>query len=308
LKEIIDIKDRQEVFAKADDKLIKLRSGFTALSLDYGFHIENTWGGNHKIFELQENVEYRFFSSLFHCQLLLQQHYIIENQIRDRIIKDPDRYTKLIYPTKHPDFVYFEKQVSAIFDSVVFHLSSIFDYISILINFICISDKDQTPQWKVLSKSARDIKNSFSQKSISKIIDKLDRDFVIKLYDYRSDLIHRKSDISEYSVESNFGLEELKIGFICSEKIRKVFKMYGEKEFDYTVSHFSIWLIDKATYAIAEILSNLKNEIEKDSKFPFHTFKDGTKPVMMYIDPETNTAKSPSVPHWKIFKVYYNGV
>lgn len=302
LKEIIDILDRKKTFTESDEKLVNLREGFTALSLDYGFHIENTWGGNHKIFELQENVIYRLFSSLFHYQLLLRQHSLIEHRIEERIKNDPDRYTKLIFPKKHPDFEYAEKEVSAIFDSIVFHLASIFDYVSILINFICISDKDQTPQWTSISKAARDAKNPLSKRAIAGIIDYLNKEFVIKLYDYRSDLIHKRSDINEYSFESRIETGELHARFICSNKIRKTFKTYGEKSCDYTVSHFSVWLIGKTADMIAKVLLSLKKEIKSDSKFPFHTFEDGTKPFMMCVDPKTNLAGSPAIPHWEQFE------
>jgi hypothetical protein len=307
LKEIIDILDRNKTFSDSDKKLVNLREGFTALSLDYGFHIENTWGGNHKIFELQENVIYRLFSSLFHFQLLLRQHQFVEQRIEDRIKNNPERYTTLIFPKKHPDFEYAEKEVSAIFDSIVFHLASIFDYISILINFICVKEKDQTPQWTGISKSARDPNNKLSKKEIASVIDKLNREFVIRLYDYRSDLIHRKSDINEYSFESRIETGKLSARFICSNKIRKTFKNYGEKTNDYTVSHFSVWLIDKTADLIGDILFGLRKEIGRESKFPFHTFIDGTKPFIMHVDQETNVAGSPATPHWKKFEEHFNG-
>lgn len=307
MKEIIDILDRSKTFADSDKKLVNLREGFTALSLDYGFHIENTWGGNHKIFELQENVIYRLFSSLFHYQLLLRQHHFIEKRIEERIKSDPKRYTTLILPKKHPDFEYAEKEVSAIFDSIVFHLASIFDYVSILINFICVLDKDQTPQWTSISKSARDPNNNLSKREIASVIEYLNKEFVIKLYDYRSELIHKRSDINEYSFKSRIETGELHARFICSNKIRKTFKNYGDKSYDYTVSHFSVWLIDMTADLIAKMLLSLKAEIKKDSKFPFHTFKDGTKPFIMYVDPKTNTAGSPATPHWEKFEEHLNG-
>ncbi|MFP5042714.1 hypothetical protein [Parasediminibacterium sp. JCM 36343] len=307
MKEIIDILDRNKTFADSDEKLVNLREGFTALALDYGFHIENIWGGNHKILELKENVTYRLFSSLFHYQLLLKQHYFIEQRIEKRIKNEPERYTTLIYPKKHPDFEYAEKEVSAIFDSIVFHLASIFDYLSILINF-CISDKEKTPQWTSISKSARDPQNDLSKRDIAGTIESLNKEFVIRLYDYRSELIHKRSDINEYSFESRIEPGKLLARFICSNKIRRTFKNYGEESKDYTVSHFSVWLIDMTANLIAKILLSLKREIKKDSKFPFHTYKDGTKPFLMYVDPITNVAASPASPHWEKFGKHFNDI
>lgn len=305
-KDIIDLADRAQAFKKTDDRLECLREGFYGLAMDYGFHIENTWGGQHKIFELRDNVVYRFFSSLFHCQLLLKQHYVIEQRLSDIYKKNPERITNSVYP-KNPNFEYAEKEISAIFDSIVFHLSSIYDYMSILLNFICSKDKDQTPKWTQISKSARDPKNALNTNDISKIIDKLDREFVIKLYDYRSEIIHRKRDTNEYAFGLKIDTGQFTVRFICSDKSRKAFKLFGEKELDYTVSYFSMWLINKTADSIAEILLGLKKEVENNSEFPQHTFKDGSKPFIVYADPETNTAKSPSVPSWEKFKKHFNG-
>jgi hypothetical protein len=72
-KEIIDIGDQNETHNRAGARLNGLYHGFHALSLDYGYYIENTWGG-HKIDELRDNVLYRLFSSVFHCELLLREH------------------------------------------------------------------------------------------------------------------------------------------------------------------------------------------------------------------------------------------
>lgn len=308
MKDIIDLKDRNQAFGKTDERLEKLRDGFYALSLDYGYHIENTSGGNHKIFELRDNVVYRLFSSLFHWQLLLKQHYIIEQNLNEIYKKDPSRFSNLIYPKKNPDFEYSEKEVTAIFDSIVFHLSSIFDYMSILINFICLKDKDQTPKWKVVSKSARpNSGNEFNKKDIAKVIDRIDREFTIKLYDYRSDLIHRRRDINEYSFETMVDTGQFNVRFICSDRIRKTFKSFGEINCDYTVSYFSMWLINKMADTISDILIALKNEIEQNSKFPFHTYKEPSKPFIVYVDPKTNVAKSPSIIYWQKFGEHFNG-
>lgn len=285
--QVIDIEDRNQAFKQTDDRLECLRDGFYALAMDYGFHIENTWGGQHKIFELRDNVIYRFFSSLFHCQLLLRQHYFIEQRLNDILKAQPSRILNPVYP-KNPEFEYAEREISAIFDSIVFHLSSMYDYMSILINFICMKDKHQTPKWMQISKSARDQRNELSSKEIARIIDNIDRSFAIKLYDYRSDIIHRKRDTNEYSFELK-AEQEFTVRFICSTKLRKAFKGFGESELEYTVAYFSMWLINKTADTIAELLHALRKEIETNSQFPQHTYKEGDKPFLAYADPVTNT-------------------
>ena len=99
----------------------------------------------------------------------------------------------------------------------------------------------------------------------------------------------------------------MNIRFVCSEKVRKTFKTFGEKEFDYTVSYFSVWIINKTAETIAELLVGLKKEIEDNSAFPHQTFKDGSKPFIVYAYPKTNVMKSPSTPNWEKFRHHFNG-
>ncbi|WP_428330324.1 hypothetical protein [Mucilaginibacter sp.] len=306
-KDIIDIRDRNQAFRQTDDRLDSLKEGFYALALDYGYHIENIFGGNHRIIELRDNVIYRLFSSLLHCQLLLQQHIIIERRLKDIYKDDPGKILNWVYP-KNPNFEYAEKEISAIFDSVVFHLSAIYDYLGILINFICTKEKQQTPKWTTISKSARDINNSFNKKDIAAKIDEIDREFVIKLYDYRSEIIHRTRDTNEYSFDLKASTGDFTMRFTCSDKLRKSFKNFGEKDLDYTVAHFSMWLINRTAETIAEILGGLKKEIQTNSQFPFHTYKDGNKPFIMYVNPETNVGESPSIINWDKFKAHFGNV
>jgi hypothetical protein len=64
-KDVIDIVDSQQAFHITNLRIEALKDGFYALAMDYGFYIENTWGGKHKIFDLRDNVLYRFFVLYF---------------------------------------------------------------------------------------------------------------------------------------------------------------------------------------------------------------------------------------------------
>lgn len=69
---------------KPDENLDKIEhlidivfSGFMALAMDYGYHINNVLGqsekGKHQIYELRDNIRYRLNSSKLHFYLLLRK-------------------------------------------------------------------------------------------------------------------------------------------------------------------------------------------------------------------------------------------
>lgn len=238
-------------------------------------------------------------------QLLLERHYVIEHRFKKLLNESPKEILDPIYP-KNPHFEYAEKEVTALLDSIVFHLASVYDYMAILASFITTNNKDESPSWSTLSKKCNDKTNPFSSKSIAQVIIGINRALAIKLYDYRSDLIHRKKDAYNYSVTLQLSQGDFTIKFICSERLRKAFKTFGEKERDYTINYFAVWLINHVADSIGELLVGLKKEIEANSTFPNHIMDDdGDKPFIVMVDPETNVAQSPSAYSWDIFKKHF---
>lgn len=303
-KEIIDIEDQNKIHTAAGERLNGLYSGFHALSLDYSYHIQNTWGG-HKIDELRDNVLYRLFSSLFHCELLLREHNQIEKRLSQILANNPDKILAWVYP-KNRHYEYAERQVSSIFDSIVFHAASIFDYMSILITFISLKDRDQTPMWGQTTRSARDRNNELHQKPVAKAIDRVDKDFVTRLYNHRSELIHRRADIVEHGFLIKPSTGKFTVRFLCSPKIRKTFKTFGEADKDYTLAYFSYWIVNTASGIIADLLLDLKADIVSNPPLSRHDLeKDGTRPILLGLQPGTNRAISPSATAWSNFQKYF---
>ncbi|HVU98507.1 MAG TPA: hypothetical protein VHE34_24970 [Puia sp.] len=304
-REIVDVDDFQKKFNETDEKLVALRQGFYALAMDFGFHIENTFG-DHRIQELRDNVIYRFFSSMFHCQLLMREHHFIGEKLEALLKRDPQQILRDVYPA-NPHFEYAEKMVSSIVDSIVFHLSSVYDYMSILIHFVSHKDRDKTLMWSQICRSARDPKNTLYIRGVAKAIDTVDRSFAIKLYDHRSELLHRSADITLQAFQLKMDTGKFNIRFICTPQIRKTFKSFGEPDKDYTVSHFSFWLVNRTAETIGELLVALKHDIEQHSEFPHHTYADGSKPFIMLVDPITHRPQSPSKEHWERFHEHFPG-
>jgi len=300
-KTILDIDDRQKAFHSISTRLELLNEGFRALSADYSHHIEVTHGKEHDILKLKENIDYRLFSSQFHLELLLRQHFAIENRIEEIYQKDPKKVLNPVYPS-HPLFDHCEREISSIFDSIIFHLASVYDYLSAIVNFICNKKNKSITKWSQLAKSCRGQGNIYSTLEISKILLEENDEFVDKLYKYRSRLIHEKSDINPISFTLKIASGKTNVKFLTTQPLTKNFKELKSKstENDFTVSYTSEWLIHKTITSIANILFGLKSHMEKVSTFPNHV--GGSDLILLYNDPETGFAEPASKPMWKNMK------
>jgi len=282
-KKTIDINDLNKEFKDLESKLSILSNRFLAIAMDYKEYIKNDFS-DHKIYELRDSVEYRFFSTRTHIEILLRQHLIIDEHMKSHL---NGKVPIQMY------FDYYQKQISSIFDSIVYHTTSIFDYISTLVNYISSKNNQKTLMWTQLSKSVRDEKNEFYKKSFAKTIDNIDRQFVSKLYDHRSFLIHRKSDISSFNVTVSFGKKEnVDAKFMAGKNLIKSFNELKilDKENNLTVKYVTFWLVNETIEKITEILFALKREMENNTNPP--------EQFMFYLDPKTNERSSVSKIYW----------
>lgn len=304
-KMLLDIHDRQKTFQSIAERLELLNEGFRALYADYSHHIEVTHGKRHDIVKLKENIDYRLFSSKFHLELLLRQHFAIEARIQDIYQKDPAKILTPVYPS-HPLFNHCEREITSIFDSIVFHLASVYDYLSAIINFICNKKDKSITKWSQLAKSCRDKGNVYSGKKVAVLIIAENDNFVDKLYRYRSRVIHEKSDINDISLTLKVDSGKTDVKFISTEGLTKSFPILKDKAktHNITVSFASEWLIHATIDSIANILFGIKEEMELMSTFPDHIADSDL--IFLYHDPETGHAEPASKPMWQNVKKNIN--
>ncbi|MFC2138305.1 hypothetical protein ACFLTE_09030 [Bacteroidota bacterium] len=298
-KKFLDIEDRKKTFDTIRKRLDLIAVGFRAIYADYSHHIQIV-SGESEISKLKDNIDFRFFASQFHLELILRQHYTIENRVEEIYQKEPDKVLNYVYPS-HPLVDHCENEITAIFDSIIFHLASIYDYLSAIVNFI-INKKDQSiTKWSQLTKACRDTSNMYSKKSISKIIIEEDKKFVNKLYQYRSRVIHEKSERSAGSISIKLASGKTNACFIASPSLTKKFSELKEmsNNFNLTVNYVTDWLINNTIDSIAKILLGLKIEIESVSTYPNHIKDDDI--IIFYMDPETKIGYPASKPLWAEF-------
>jgi hypothetical protein len=193
-----------------------------------------------------------------------------------------------------------KRELSYLLDSIVFHLSSVFDYSAILINYI-IAKTDDTPNWNKIENYARANSGLFSNeksKKVKECIVTVHNNFVRQLYDYRSDIIHRTSDLLNASFAHELKSNKKTILFLCSRLQQKRFKNLQNLEKKYTVTYLVHHLILQTIETVANLLRVLRNYMEENSNNE-SLMKEG-KIMFAYIG-NNNEVVSPSVMYWNEF-------
>jgi hypothetical protein len=266
-REIIDIENIENEYKNICEKINYLEKRFYAVALDYKDYIDYSWK-EQDIFNIRDNLIYRLFSIKLHSELVLKQHLLIENRFEE--IRKDINYN--IFNSDPTLYHYSTQEISSIFDSFIYHLASIFDYLSTMINYMFgdMKKKQDTIKWNNLVNFARDKTGSFLTNELSECIVKIDNKFVCNLYTHRSFLIHQKSDLYGYisSIPILNESKKLTLHFIAS---RKIIKRFAELKNMSNNKHISIkfivfWLLNNSISSINELLFKLKDEILTKSK------------------------------------------
>lgn len=283
-----DIEDINKELLLLNEQFQSFYHKMLAVAMDYKTYIDPNASDN-DIYKIRDDVVYRLQCAKFHFELLI------------RITSSIDKEMTTIHRNSlsNPNFlgpqVYFEERVkhsSYVSDSVFFHIISGFDYISNLIEYICGGKKKKELKWTQLKRSVRDSKNSLSSTSIAKIIDKIDNEFVSKLYDHRSLLIHTTTDRIPASLSINLMNETCKTEIFSSTTFCNKFKELKEesKNFKLTTRYSLLWIIKKSINCYIEILFGLKDYMENNKK---------TTKLYMFLKGPNGEMLPVSGPYWK---------
>ena len=270
-KNILDITFASEEFKLIEKEIRILRERFIALAMDYKSFIDNSIL-DLDIYLYRDNIMYRINSSMFHLQLLFNYIEYSNTNIEANLIENNITLMRSGM---------YEEEVTCLLDSFFFHSISTFDYISSMINYISGSRNKKTLTWTQLVRSVRDEKNKLSETNFSKIVDQIDREFICKLYDHRSSLIHRESDIGGHTVSHDPMNKKTTTIFFAGENLIKCFKPLKElsKENDLSIKYIAVWIMKEVIKRINDLLFALKKEVE--SKY------DGDALTIFYQDPKT---------------------
>lgn len=287
--EIKDVKNPVEEFIKLSKRFNLLNDRFLAVAMDYKYYIDSTIT-DHEIYKLRDNVIYKLQSAKFHFQLLLEYHDRIEYHL-DEIYKTNPK--AIIQNEK--EFVILQHQsireIYSIFDSMIYHLCSIFDYLFRLINFAHNIEIAENPKWN-LFQTRRNLKDYMfcSEKMVEKL-QIFDQNFVYPLIKHRSYLIHTENDLGEFTLTINLKDKNFDAKFMSTELFKNHFPeiVKENKNTEMTIKYSALWLIDKTIINATEILFELSEDMKRNKKIEFGLF--------VRIG-ENNTMESPSTPYW----------
>lgn len=306
-KEIIYIDNPQESFEKIQKLISVVYEGFMALAMDYGYHINNVFGqskeGKHDIYELRDNIDYRIRSANLHFYLLLVRKLEIEHRFEEMLKENPTIFSGFIMGNPH--FEMASDEIMALYDSIVFHLSSCFDYLAMLTQFVFGKNPESKLQWITLVKHCHNNQSEFANRKFIQNIKTVDADFVSKFNDYRAELIHRKKSTSFANVSWQLNSGKVITKFQCSEKIKINLKKIIDKDLNYCVSYASSEMIKQTLLKIAYVLNGMYDEFRENYIQNAPVLNNGGF-QMVSMNPETKSAESPALGYWAKFMEYKN--
>ena len=233
--------------------------------MDYKFYVNDAFSDN-EIFILRDNVTYKLECAIFHFQLLLEYH----NRVQYDLEKNFKNDFRGIF-NNSIEYLSYERrailEAYSLFDSMVYHLCSIFDYLFRLINFCHGDTIAKKPLWNLFQKSInKDFK--LCSEEMCRIMDIHDKRFIYPLIQHRSHLIHTAMDIGQFKLSINLDKSTFDPKFLSTELFNKNFPEIAIENDNQpmTIKYSALWLIDKAIITATELLFELSEDMKRNKK------------------------------------------
>jgi hypothetical protein len=244
-------------------KADQLRAMFVSIGIQYMNIITGCFplGDGDKYIHLRDSIIFRANCLLFHFNLLLNIQNIQAEQYKKAKYNSSDRQMQ---------FLNFSEQQIFLFDSIVFHSISLFDYVGNTIEYFCGEKKEANHKWRGLAKSALDKNNKMSSYPIASEIISINSSFVQRLYDHRSDLIHYKTDLA--ATESSFSLMKAESKFTVFAPHRFATNFPYLKDLTsknrVTLRYVAYWLCETTINSTLTLATKLLEHFEANRKVP----------------------------------------
>jgi hypothetical protein len=156
-----------------------------------------------------------------------------------------------------------------LFEDLIFNICSLFDYVANFISYTILNRK--LTDWISLTKAASSKSKNALNKSISaQQILEINKQFVSKLYPYRSDLIHKKSFYVpvDFSKSYGSGINHEIIIYCPPSLITKFHEIRQKKKegMNISLNYISFWITNQSIIYLEILLLELRKDIEKYRK------------------------------------------
>ena len=254
-KKILDLDEFKELQKLLSDLQI-LSGRLQAIVMDYNNYIsENPISSVHSknIFESCENLKIRLSCVYFHTEMFCNHFEYIETRIKNNGNGYPDPPFIIIATT----------QFHYLFDSIIYHVSSVYDYVVTLVNFIHNHGSLNYVKWNSVAKSYP-VKSEKTYEYISRI----HKSYVDGFFSYRSSLIHNKVDFIRPYVSYDAMIGHTTLIIKSSPFMLKHFKHLLElsKTDEISLKFATFHIVDKLIDHVTDILFELKNHMENNKK------------------------------------------
>jgi len=263
-KKIKDAQNVENSLNKIETLRCDLRSNLTGFSFDYSNKISGEMN-NEVLGILIKSIIHRSYSISYHLELLIDEH---EKSIH--FLNKKPRHISQFHSAPSISQRTAMNQFS-LFDSLIFHTQSQFDYNSSLIEFVCGGKKEQKMKWNSICSASRDKKNnSFSQLKIAKLILKINGEWLDKLYNYRSQLIHYQSELGGNTLRQDLMSGKNEIRVFAPKQFVKQFSELKElnSTYDITLRYVSFWLVNKTFSDTIILIKEIRDFMENHRIIP----------------------------------------
>ena len=255
VENIVDEKKRHlELFKRINQQL-------TGLGIEYTNKMAGKLFNSSDYFSLRDSIQYRLKSMMFHLTQLLNINDLLREKVKSGKLNTADLNAIVNNNTDH---------LLALFDSIIFHTVSLFDYVGNLIGFICIGKNKIDLKWNGVINLADNKNHKFSKNDISKHLLEHHYKFVNNLYSHRSDIIHYKMDNSDAQISIINKLTELSYDVYAPEGFVSRFdelKTLGEN-YKLTLNYVAFWSINHTMEIVLSTINDLFHFIELNRVVP----------------------------------------
>lgn len=254
-----NIEDVEKALKEVDKIVRQLHQILISLGLDYANKISGHLS-NDIIIRLRNNLLHRNNSIVYHLELLLNEHGNATYKLNNT------NFHEIEFPLEHQIMQSSTRRQFFLFESLIFHTISLFDYVGNMIDYICGGKKETKLNWNGVYKASKDENHELSQLKISYLIQEIHYDWLNKLYSHRSDLIHNKIDLGGNTLTHHLFKGEYELNvyapFRFTKRISELRKL--NKKYHLTLRFVAFWMVKKGYKDAIKIIEEIRDYMERN--------------------------------------------